>query len=196
FDQIRDVLDQIRFPNAGRSDQDHILFGVLGQLSPFRIFLLELAQIFRVVVMIADRDCEHLLRFVLLDDEPVEVRLDIARQKIELKLLIVALLRLFFGLGLRRLGRWKSGDRDAISEVLFHELGDLRLQLLGRRKRWWRILLHWKLRMALRSKHGRAGKSTIGTTGVNTVSRPLWESDWGDVFAAMAEHARHPDQFV
>ncbi len=30
FDQIRDMLDQISFPDAGRSDQDHVLFGVFG----------------------------------------------------------------------------------------------------------------------------------------------------------------------
>ena len=123
------MLDQISFSDAGRSHQNDVLFSVFGLLGPLRIFLLELSQIFRVVVMIANRDREHLLRFILLDHEPVQVRLDIARQKIELKLLIVGLLRFLFRLGFSRLRRRERRDRDAIPEVLFHELRDLRLQL-------------------------------------------------------------------
>ena len=131
LDQIGDVLDQIRFSDAGRSDQNHILFGVLELLRLLRIFFLELAQIFGMVVMITNRDREHLFRFVLLDHEPIQVRLDIARQKIELELLIIDLLRLLFRFGFSRFRRRESRDRDPITEVLFHELGDLRLQFLG-----------------------------------------------------------------
>ena len=36
-----------------------------------------------MIVMIANRDREDLFRLVLLDDETVEMRLDVARQKIE-----------------------------------------------------------------------------------------------------------------
>ena len=45
--------------------------------------LFELTEIIDVVVVIADRDRENLLRFVLFDHETVEVRFDVARQKIE-----------------------------------------------------------------------------------------------------------------
>ena len=47
-----------------------------------------------MVVVIAHRDRQHLLRFVLLNDEAVEVRLDIARQEIENEIVIVAAARL------------------------------------------------------------------------------------------------------
>jgi len=57
------------------------------------------------------------------------MRLDVARQKFELELVIVDLFRLFFRLGFGRLRRRESRDRNAIPEVLFHELRDLRLQL-------------------------------------------------------------------
>ena len=131
LDQIGDVFDQVGLSDAGRSDQNHILFGVLKQLRLLRIFFLELTQIFGVVVMITNRDREHLLRFLLFDHEPVQVRLDIARQKIELELLIIDLLGFFLRFGFSRFRRGEGRDRNAIAEVLFHELGDLRLQLIG-----------------------------------------------------------------
>ena len=83
FDQLRDVFDQIGFTDAGRADQDHILLRVFGFLRAIRVFALEPPQIIDVIVMIANCDREDLLRFVLLDNESVEMRLDIAREKIE-----------------------------------------------------------------------------------------------------------------
>src|SRR5437899_11701697 len=107
------------------------------------IYFLELAQIFIMVVMITKRHREHLFRFVQHNHEPIQVRLDIARQKIELELLIIDLLRLLFRFGFSRLRRRESRDGNPITEVLFHELGALRLLFLGWRKSWWwRILLH------------------------------------------------------
>ena len=87
FDQIRDMFDQIGFPDAGRSHQDDVLLGVFRFFRARGVFLFQPAQIIDVVVVIADRDREDLLRFVLFDHEPIEMRLDVARQKIEDELL-------------------------------------------------------------------------------------------------------------
>ena len=122
------MLDQIRFANTGRTDQNHILIGVFGLLGAPGIFLFEATQVIGMVVMIAHGDREHFLRFLLFDDEAVQMRLDIARQKIEFEFLIVDLLRFFI---LRRSRWFRLGKRrhgDSIAEVLFHELGDLGLQ--------------------------------------------------------------------
>ena len=43
------------------------------------VFFLKPTQIVGMIVMIANRDSEHLLRFVLFNNEPVEVRFDVAR---------------------------------------------------------------------------------------------------------------------
>ena len=129
FNQIGDVFDQICFPDAGRSDQNHILFDVFNLLCAPGIFFLKPAQIIRVVVMIANRDRENLLRLFLLNDEPVEVRLDVSRQEIEFEFLLVGLLGLFLLFRCRRLRLGKRRHRDSIAEVLFHELSDLGLEL-------------------------------------------------------------------
>ena len=108
-------------------------FAYSGLLRARRIFFLQLAQIIRVIVMIADRDREDLLRLVLLDHEPVEMRLDVARQKIENEIVLVDLLRRLFSLLRRagfRFGLSKGRERNPVAEVLFHELRDLGLQFL------------------------------------------------------------------
>ena len=38
-----------------------------------------------MMVVVADRDAESFLGFVLLDDEPIQVALDVARSELELK---------------------------------------------------------------------------------------------------------------
>jgi hypothetical protein len=45
--------------------------------------------------MIANRNREDFLRFLLFDDEPVQMRLDIARQQMELEFRVFCFLRLF-----------------------------------------------------------------------------------------------------
>src|SRR6266481_8709351 len=105
-----------------------------------------------MVVMIANGDRQHLLRFILLDHEAVEMRFNVPRQKIELEFLLIGLVRFFF------LFRWcglrfgKSRHRDPVAEVLFHELRDLGLQFFRRRKlRWW-VLLHIAIQKTSRQK--------------------------------------------
>ena len=141
FDQVSDVFDEIGFPDAGRSHEDHVLFRVLGLLDPGRIFFLELPQIIDVVVVIANRDRQDLLRFILLDDEPVEVRLDIARQEIENERLVaLGWRRLFLSRSRSRVRLGVSRERDFIAEIRFHEFGELRFEFLRRWK--WRVLRH------------------------------------------------------
>ena len=123
------MLNEIGFTDPSRADQNHILLDVLGLLGSPGIFFLKLPQILGMIVMIANRDREHLLRFFLFNDEPVEVRFDVAGQEIEFKFGVLSLLRRFIlhcG-GRRRLG--KRRHRDPIAEVLFHKLRDLGLQL-------------------------------------------------------------------
>src|SRR4029077_5318294 len=94
-----------------------------------------------VVVMIANRDRQHLLRFLLLDYESIEVRLDVARQKIKNQFVTFHLGRFFFGAGFGWFRRGERGERDPVAKVRFHELSDLGFQLFRRRKGWW-ILFH------------------------------------------------------
>ena len=107
FDQLGNVLDQVRFADAGRADQDDILLDVFNLLGTRGIFPFKPAQIVGVVVMIANRDRENLFRLLLFYDEPVEVRLDIPRKQVEFEILLVALFRLFilFRGGLFRLSK-------------------------------------------------------------------------------------------
>ena len=80
-----------------------------------------------MIVMIANRDREHLLGFVLFDYEAVEVRFDVAREKIEDKFFTARFRwRLIARSSRFRLG--KGRDRDAIAEVRLHELRDLRFE--------------------------------------------------------------------
>ena len=77
--------------------------------------------------MIANRNCQDLLRFILFYHEPVQMRLDVARQKIEFEFLVLRLLRFFIFLCRRWLRLGDRRNRDVVAEVLFHELGDLSL---------------------------------------------------------------------
>ena len=82
-DQFRDVSHEIGFAHAGRAGDDHVLFGIFdrcGLAAPGA-----LAQKFRVVVMVAYRDGEHLFRFVLLYDIAVEVRFDLTRREMKIE---------------------------------------------------------------------------------------------------------------
>ena len=72
------------------------MLDVFNFLSAVRILFLEPPKVIGVVVMIANRNRENFLRFILFDDEPVQMRLDVARQQIELELLVLGFLRLFF----------------------------------------------------------------------------------------------------
>ena len=64
--QFRDVAHQVGFSNACRSEQDDILLGVVA-IFDFRI----LKAAADVVIVVADGDGNHLLGFLLLDDETV-----------------------------------------------------------------------------------------------------------------------------
>ena len=102
FDQVSNVFDQISFADPGRSDQNHVLFDVFNLLRTRGVFSLKTAQIIGMVVMIANCDRQHLLRFILLDHEPVEMRFNVPRQKVELEFLLIGLVRFFF------LFRWRG----------------------------------------------------------------------------------------
>ena len=93
LDQIGNVFDQVSFSDAGRSDQNHILLCVLSFFSARRVFLLQATKVIDVIVVIANRDREHLLGIVLLNDESVEMRFDLARQEIENKFFATRFLR-------------------------------------------------------------------------------------------------------
>ena len=121
------MLNQIRFADPGRPDQDHVLLCIFGFFRARRVLLLELAEEIDVVVMIADCDREDLLRFILLDDEAIEMRLDVARQEIKNKLRVVVLLRLLLGAGFHCFRLSVGRERNLVAEVRFHELGQLRL---------------------------------------------------------------------
>lgn len=83
-----------------------------------------------VVVMIAHRNREDFLGFVLLDDEAVEVIFDVAR------LFIEAEFAWFRGLGG---GRWfgrlgaslRAEKGSGVREMLAHEVGHLALKIFG-----------------------------------------------------------------
>ena len=111
------MLDQVGFPDTGWSNQNHILLCVFGFLGPGSVFLLEQTEIIGVIIMIANRNREHLLSLVLFNYKAVEMRFDVARQKIKNKLFTARFRRRrLFARGSRlRLG--KSRDRDMISEV-------------------------------------------------------------------------------
>ena len=78
------------------------------------VFLLESAQVIDVIVVIADRDREDLFRFVLFDHETVEMRLDVARQKIENEL-VVALLAGFSSLSASARSGWVKVAKETLS---------------------------------------------------------------------------------
>ena len=121
------MLDQIGLPDASWSNQDHILLCVFSFLRPGCVFLLELAEIIGMIIMIADRNREHLLGLVLLDYKTVKVRFDVARQKIENELFTTGFRRWLFARGSRfRLSKGRHGDM--VAEVRLHKLRDFGLQ--------------------------------------------------------------------
>jgi hypothetical protein len=83
--------------------------------------------------MVADRDGQGLLRFVLLDHETVQVRFNLLRRGVELER--VQSFRPFFGRLVGRSLLGKRGDCDVLAKVRLHELLDLLLEFFGRRKR-------------------------------------------------------------
>ena len=96
-------------------------------------------EVFGVVVVIANCDRQHLLRLLLLDYKSIQMRLDIAGQKIKDELVAIDLCCFFFSFGFGRFGRSKGGKRDPVAKVRFHELGDLGFELFWRRERWWSL---------------------------------------------------------
>ena len=128
FDKLGNVLDEIRFSDTGRPDQDYVLLDVFGFFRAPRVFFLQRAQILCVVVMVANRNRKDFLRFFLLDHESVQMRFDVPRKKIELEFPTLDLLRFFFVSGNGGLRFRKSRDCNPLAEVLFHELRDLGFQ--------------------------------------------------------------------
>ena len=78
------MFHEIGFPHAGRPDDDDVLLRELDAIGFLGRVVTESAQVFRVVVVVADGDGERLLGLVLLDDETVEVRLDLLGKQIEI----------------------------------------------------------------------------------------------------------------
>ena len=146
LDQIRDVFDQVGFSDAGRADEDDVLFRVFGFLGADGVFAFEPAEVIDVVVVIADRDGEDLLGFVLLDHETIEMRLDVAREKIENELAAARFGGLLFVAGLGALGLGEGREGNFVTEVRFHELGELGLEFFRCGKG--RILIHATKRAA------------------------------------------------
>ena len=79
--------------------------------------------------MIANGNRENLLRLILLYHKPIKMPFNVARQEVEFEFLMVCLLDLFLVFYRRLLRLRKGRNRDPITEVLFHELRDLGLQL-------------------------------------------------------------------
>ena len=127
FNQIGNVLDEVGFSDTGRADEDNVLFRVLGFFGALRVVDFEPANVIDVVIVIAHGNGEDLLRFLLFDHEPIEVRLDVAREKVEDKTL-AGLPRWLFLLRLGALGLGESGEGNLVTEVGFHEFGELGLQ--------------------------------------------------------------------
>src|SRR5436190_15437305 len=82
------------------------------------------------MVMIAQRDTEYLLSFILFDDESIQVGLDISRLVLELKIL-----RLSFACGgFRCPGGFRFGLLAGTLKLLAHEFRQLPLDFVrGRR---------------------------------------------------------------
>ena len=136
------MLDEVGLSDAGRADEDDVLFRVLGFLGADGVLGLEFTDVIDVVVVIADRDREHFFRFVLLDDKAVEMGLDVAREKIEDELIAARRRGRFLVVAfLGALGLGEAGERNLLPEVRFHELGELALQFF---RCWeWRVLIQW-----------------------------------------------------
>ncbi len=77
-DELRDAAHEVGLPDAGGTEQDDVLLGVVALA---QIGVVE--ALADVVVVVADGDGEDLLRLVLLDDEAVEVIADFAWPEVE-----------------------------------------------------------------------------------------------------------------
>src|SRR5437762_11747073 len=75
------MLNEIDFADPSRPNQDHILLDVFDLLRAPGVFFLKPAQVIGMVVMVANRDRQNLLRFILPYHEPVEMRFNVARQE-------------------------------------------------------------------------------------------------------------------
>src|SRR5207253_4323547 len=140
--------------------QDDVLLCVFRFFRARGILFLQPAQVIDVIVMIANRDRKDLLRLVLLDDKPIEMRLDVTRQKIKDELLLGISRWLFLRAGLRSFRLRVSRKRNLVAEIRFHEFGKLCLKFFWRRK--WRILAHRWVPRARRSESREANlASTI-----------------------------------
>ena len=80
-DKFGDVSDEICFADAGRSEHDDVLLGVISLRSVW-VFV----TFSDVVVVVTDGDSECLLCFVLFDDVSVEVLLNLPRLEVELQI--------------------------------------------------------------------------------------------------------------
>jgi len=90
------------------------LLDVFNFLRPVRIFFLQPPEVVGVVVMIANRNRQDLLRFLLFDDKAVQMRLYVARQQIEFEFFVLCFLRLFVLLCRCRLRLGNSRDGYAV----------------------------------------------------------------------------------
>ena len=124
-DQVGGAADEEGLADAGGADEDDVLLGVIGRF-------LAVEREADMVIMVAEGDAQDFLGLVLLDDEPVEVVLNVARLVFELEVL---------GPGLRR-GALRHGGirglggrlRPGALKMLAHEVGELPLKFFGRRR--------------------------------------------------------------
>src|SRR5215472_7488788 len=107
--------------------------------------------------MIANRYRQDFLCFLLFDNKPVQMRLDVARQQMKLEFLVLRFRGLFILLCDRRFRFGNCRNRDTVAEVLFHELRNLGLQLFRRRKLWWWwVLCHVTINIESKRLRGNA----------------------------------------
>src|SRR5205809_6566089 len=105
------MLDQVGLPDAGWSNQNHILLRVFGFLCPGSVLLFKRAEVIGMIIMVANCNRERFLSLVLLDYKPVEMRFDVARQKSKNKFFAARLRRRLLVLGS---GVWLCGGRDCV----------------------------------------------------------------------------------
>src|SRR5437588_7040023 len=117
------AVNQERFADTGRPDQNDILFGVVGGFLAFE-------RQPDMVIMVAQRDAEHFLGFVLFDDKTVKVCFNVARFVIELELIGRGFCRFISAFG-RAVG-FGLGERlgAATLEMLPDKIGQLALKFL------------------------------------------------------------------
>ena len=81
-----------------------------------------------MVVVIADCNREHLLRFVLFDHKTIEMRFDVAWQKMKFEVLCLFRWAFLIGSRLDRVRLGERGKRNPVAKIRFHELGELRFK--------------------------------------------------------------------